>query len=90
MESALQRIPTEISNLLADYRIDLQEAWLKTEAGEALAISFSAKIKPKYCEVTMSFTKEKVKDTISFPWDDDQLTLLPQDEHEREEVVENE
>lgn len=84
MQSALDRISTEVGNLLMDYRVDLHEAWLKSEDG--LTISFSAKIKPGNCEVTMTFTKSKVKDSISFPWEDKQISLLDQ---QREEVEED-
>ena len=76
MQAAIDRIPTEIKNLLMDYAADLEEAWLKTEDNETLTISFAAKIKQKACEVSMSFTKERVKDTISFPWEDKQIPLL--------------
>jgi hypothetical protein len=64
-------IPSKIQSMLKDYTEDLEQAW--ANAGEdPLTISFGAKIgivKGKnICEVSISFTKEKIKDTVTFEW----------------------
>jgi hypothetical protein len=71
IKGALVIIPSKINVMLKDYAEDLEQAW--TNAGEEpLTISFSAKIgvaKGKcICEVSISFTKEKIKDTVTFEW----------------------
>ena len=64
-------IPSKIQAMLKDYAEDLEEAW--ANAGEdPLTISFSAKIGvtrgKNLCGVSISFTKEKVKDSVTFEW----------------------
>ena len=80
MKSAIGSIPGKIAELMGNHVEDLAEAWANCSESEPLNISFSAKIsidkgKGK-CDVSMSFTKEKVKDSTSFEWDDRQLSLL--------------
>ncbi len=79
MITAIAKIPEEIENLIVNHKNDLQEAWANIGEGE-LVISFSAKVGIKngkgVCEVGISFTKDKVKDSVSFNWDDHQLNLL--------------
>jgi len=72
-------IPSKIQAMLKDYSEDLEQAW--ANAGEdPLTISFSAKIgvtKGKnICEVSISFTKEKVKDSVTFEWSANQGELF--------------
>lgn len=79
IKGATVLIPSKIQAMLNDYSMDLEQAW--TNAGEdPLTISFSAKIgiqKGKnVCEVSISFTKEKVKDSTTFYWDPNQGELF--------------
>ncbi len=79
IKGALSLIPSSIQTMLKNYVDDLEEAW--TNCGEEpLTISFSAKIgiqKGKnICEVGISFTKEKVKDTATFYWNPNQGELF--------------
>ena len=81
IKGALIFIPSRIQKMLKDYTEDLEQAW--TNAGEEpLTISFSAKIgvaKGKnICEVSISFTKEKIKDTVTFEWSSLQGQLFDQ------------
>lgn len=79
LKNALLKIPGRIEGLLADYAEDLEQAW--TMCGEEpLTISFSAKIgiaKGKnVCEVGISFTKDKIKDSQTFEWSNVQGDLF--------------
>jgi hypothetical protein len=81
IKGALSVIPIKIQGMLKDYVEDLEQAW--TNAGEEpLTISFSAKIgiqkgtSKNICEVSISFTKEKVKDSKTFYWDPNQGELF--------------
>ena len=78
-EKALSEIPVKIAELIESYKEDLDKAWLKHEEDEPLSISFGAKVFVKdgknQCEVSISFIKERIKDKITFPWDDRQLTF---------------
>jgi hypothetical protein len=72
-------IPSKIQAMLKDYADDLEQAW--ANAGEdPLTISFSAKIgvtKGKnLCEVSISFTEKKVKDSMTFEWSANQGKLF--------------
>lgn len=71
IKGALMLIPNKIQGMLKDYSEDLEQAWVKA-GEEPLTISFSAKIgvaKGKnICEVSISFTKEKIKDSVTFEW----------------------
>jgi hypothetical protein len=72
-------IPSKIQAMLKDYAEDLEQAW--TNAGEdPLTISFSVKIgvtKGKnLCEVSISFTEKKVKDSVTFEWSANQGELF--------------
>jgi len=65
--------------MLSDYIDDLEEAW--TTAGESpLVISISAKIAvskgKNICEISLSFTKEKVKETLTYEWNPNQRSLF--------------
>jgi hypothetical protein len=80
MRDAVQKIPGKVKELLDLHALDLEQAWANV-GDEGLTISLSAKIgfdkaRKGICDVTLSFTKEKVKDTASFAWDDFQLNLL--------------
>ncbi len=79
MITALAKIPEEIENLIINHKNDLEDAWANIADGE-LVISFSAKVGIKngkgVCEVGISFTKDKVRDSVNFNWDDKQLNLL--------------
>ena len=65
--------------MLKDHVDDLEEAWANC-GEEPLTISFSAKIgiqkSKNVCEVSISFTKEKVKDSTTFFWDPNQGELF--------------
>ncbi len=80
MKSAIASIPVKIAELMANHLKDLAEAWANC-GEEPLPISFPVKIgfdkngKP-YCEIGISFVKEKVKDSTTFNWDDHQMSLL--------------
>jgi len=79
IKGALSLIPSSIQTMLKNYVDDLEEAWANC-GEEPLTISFSAKIgvqKGKnICEVGISFTKEKVKDTATFYWNPNQGELF--------------
>ena len=82
MKAALIQIPKKIEELIDSNLTDLEEAW-SICGDEPLTISFSVKIgfdkklnqKP-ICEITISFVKEKIKESKVFNWDDKQLSLL--------------
>jgi hypothetical protein len=79
LKSAIQKIPEKVKDLLDGHDSDLEEAWANV-GDEGLTLSISAKIgfdkqRKGLCDVTLSFVKEKVKDTSSFSWDDRQLTI---------------
>ena len=77
---ALSKIPETMENLIAQHQKDLEEAWsLVTD--DMMTISFQAKVGitngKKVGEVSISFTKEKVKDSAAFSWEDSkQLSLI--------------
>ncbi len=79
MKSAIAQIPNKIGDLLESHAVDLTEAWANVGEG-SLDLSFSAKIGMKrgknVCEVTISFSKEKVKDSVTFEWSDSQPHLF--------------
>lgn len=79
IKGAIILIPSKINAMLHDYADDLEEAWANS-AEDPLTISFSAKIgvtKGKnLCEVSISFTKEKVKDSVTFEWHANQGELF--------------
>ena len=88
IKGALSVIPNKIQGMLKDHVDDLEEAWANC-GEEPLTISFSAKIgiqKSKnvcmddkvefIAEVSISFTKEKVKDSTTFFWDPNQGELF--------------
>ena len=80
MINALAQIPNKIGELLESHAVDLTEAWANVGEG-SLDISFSAKIGMNkhgehVCEVGISFTVERMKDSVTFAWDDKQLNFL--------------
>jgi len=71
IKGALLLIPSKIQGMLRDHAEDLEQAW--ANAGEnPLTISFGAKIDTangkNICEVSISFTEKKVKDSVTFEW----------------------
>ncbi len=74
---ALGKIPEIIENLIVNHGKDLEEAWENAE--DLMTINFSAKIGiangKKIGEVSISFTKDKIKDTSQFSWDERQLSM---------------
>lgn len=80
MKSALKEIPGKLAELFMANDKALEEAWANT-GDDPLTLSISAKIgfdkdsKKPVCDVTLSFTVEKVKDHKTFAWDDHQLKL---------------
>jgi hypothetical protein len=74
MKIVLDQIPEKIQKLIAEHKGDIEEAFSLLPDDEALTVSFSAKIAiqkgRKICEVGISFTKEKVKDSLTFSWED--------------------
>lgn len=78
MKSALAQIGTRIDQLIVSHAKDLEEAW--ANSGDNMKISFSADIGFESghgkCDVGISFTTGKVKDSVSFEWSDKQLSLL--------------
>jgi hypothetical protein len=79
LKSAIAKIPEKVTELLDLHARDLEEAWANV-GDEGLTISLSVKVgfdkaHKGVCDVNLSFTKEKVKDTASFSWDDRQLNL---------------
>lgn len=76
--TVLNKIPETVLQLIEDHREAIEAAWLKND-DESLSINFSVKLAAKdgknNCEVGISFVKEKVKDKVSFEWDDRQIPL---------------
>ncbi len=74
MKEVLDQIPGKIQKLIEGHKEDIKQAFSLLPDEEALNLSFSAKIAivkgKKICEVGISFTKEKVKDSLQFSWDD--------------------
>jgi hypothetical protein len=80
IKNALNQIPEKIEALIKDYTEDLQKAWQEKEGDESLAIGFAAtlsvdKAGKNKCDVFIAFSKGKVKDKLSFTWDDKQEKL---------------
>ena len=80
VKNALDQIPEIIRLMLRDYVYDLEEAWTSKEEDEGLSISFSAKLSvdnqgKNNCDVSISFVKSKIKDKVSFNWDERQPAL---------------
>lgn len=79
LKQALKGIPIRIEGLLKDYEEDLEQAWIRC-GEEPLTISFSAKIGvargKNICEVSISFVKEKIKDSQTFEWSNVQGKLF--------------
>ncbi len=88
MKDASNQIPGKISELLQRYEKDMESAWSNCGEGD-FNISFSAKIgfdkanKPT-CEVGISFITGKIKDSLTFGWNDKQLNLLKAVGNEKE------
>jgi hypothetical protein len=81
LKSALTQIPKVIEGMLRDYKDDLEQAWANLQENESLNIGLSAKVGfdkkgIPACEVGISFVKEKVKDSVTFNWDDKQENLF--------------
>lgn len=77
---ALSRIPESVESLISDHEKDLLEAW-KVAEEDMITINFTVKIGiengKKVGRVGISFTKEKVKGSADFLWEDSpQLSLL--------------
>ncbi len=74
LKEVLDQIPSKIQKLIDGHRVDIEQAFSYLPDDEPLTLSFSAKIGivkgKKICEVTISFTKEKVRDSLTFSWDD--------------------
>lgn len=81
MRAALSLIPEKIDRLLREYEKELDDAWLKSEG--ALKVAFGVKFDVQEgmntCEVSMSFTPEKISDKVNFTWTD-QPTLFDKSE----------
>lgn len=80
MKDALSKIPSRVEDLLKSHAKELETAFANVGKG-SLDISFSAKIGmnkhgEQVCEVGISFTIEKIKDSVTFAWNDSQLNLL--------------
>ncbi len=79
LKTALDVLPEKIEGLIKDYLKDLDDAWLKREEKESLAVTFVAKFGVdkgnNVCEVSMSFMKEKIHDKTKFIFDDKQPSL---------------
>jgi hypothetical protein len=79
LKVALDLVPEKVEGLIKDYREQLEAAWLKKEDTDDLTVSFSVKFSIEQgkntCNVTMSFTPEKITDKQKFTWDDKQLPL---------------
>lgn len=75
--TVLNQIPEKIQKLIGDYKEDIEKAWLNRddELSITLSIKLSVKEGKNNCEVGISFIKEKIKDKISFTWDDRQGEL---------------
>lgn len=81
IKQALDHIPETIRLMIRDYAADLEEAWSNREEDEGLTINFSGKLSTdsqgkNNCDVSISFTKSKIKDKVSFTWDDKQQGLF--------------
>lgn len=81
MKAALKQIPEKIQELIESHVSDLEEAWKNLGEANNLAISIPIKIgfdktgKP-FCEVGISFVVDKCVDSMTFNWNDRQLSLL--------------
>lgn len=87
MKEVFDQIPAKIQHLIEKHKGDIEQAFSLLPDDEALNLSFSAKIAivkgKKICEVGISFTKEKIKDSIQFSWEDAPLLkhFKKMDEH---------
>ncbi len=74
---ALSKISGNVEALIIAHQKDLEEAWASAE--DTMTINFGVKIGivngKNLGEVSISFTKEKVKDTFQFSWDEKQQPL---------------
>lgn len=82
----IDEIEEKIRALFKEHKEEIEEVWTKKGEEEDLTINMGVKLGIKegnnYCVVGMSFVKEKVKDTISFPWNEKQENLFKGKEKE--------
>ncbi len=76
----IYKISPTISDLIQQYRKDLEEAWANVGDSEFLSIAFSVKMGLKdgkgISEIGISFTKEKIKGSCQVEWDPKQMNLI--------------
>ncbi len=76
----LSKIPETIEELIVSYQKDLEEAWSNCGDSEFLSISFSAKMGldegKGISDISISFTKEKVKGSKRVEWEQKQMSLI--------------
>jgi hypothetical protein len=74
LKEALVQIPSKIQKLIEGHKGDIEQAFSLLSDEEVLTVLFSVKISiqkgKKICKVGISFTKENVKDSLIFYWDD--------------------
>jgi len=83
----IEEIEEKIRTLFKEHKEEIEEVWTRRGEEEDLSINMGVKLGIKegknFCVVGMSFVKEKVKDTISFPWDEKQENLFKKKEEEK-------
>ena len=83
----IEEIKEKIRTLFKEHKEEIEEVWTRRGEEEDLSINMGVKLGIKegknFCVVGMSFVKEKVKDTISFPWDEKQENLFKKKEEEK-------
>ncbi len=73
-------IESRIHELLGDHAQEINDIWKDRGEEEDLTISMSIRLRmkegQKLCDVGISYVKEKVRESKSFPWDDKQTNLF--------------
>ncbi len=73
-------IEARIHELLGDHAQEINDIWKERGEEEDVTISMSVKLRmkegQKLCDVGISYVKEKVRESKSFPWDDKQTNLF--------------
>jgi len=72
----LNQVKEKIDNLLHRHKGQVEEVWLRdSKVGINISVKLFVKDGRNNCAVAISFTKEKIRDASSFPWNEKQIEL---------------
>ncbi len=73
-------IESRIHELLGEHTQTINDLWKEKGEEEDISISLSVKLRikegQKLCDVGISYIKEKIRESKSFPWDEKQTNLF--------------